>query len=87
MAASSSPRPVINFISGNAGKLREVRAILEPAIEIRSQALDIEEIQGTIEEVTEAKCRRAADMVNGPVLVDDTSLCFRALNGLPGPYM
>jgi inosine triphosphate pyrophosphatase len=87
MAETAPSRPVVNFITGNAGKLSEVRAILEPAIEVRSHTLDIEEIQGTIEEVTEAKCRKAADMINGPVLVDDTSLCFRALNGLPGPYM
>lgn len=25
--------------------------------------------------------------VNGPVLVEDTSLCFGAWDGLPGPYM
>jgi inosine triphosphate pyrophosphatase len=87
MSATACARPIVNFITGNAGKLREVKAILEPAIEVRSRALDIEEIQGTLEEVTEAKCRKAAIMVNGPVLVDDTSLCFAALNGLPGPYI
>lgn len=25
--------------------------------------------------------------VDGPVLVEDTCLCFKALEGLPGPYM
>ncbi|EPZ33598.1 Inosine triphosphate pyrophosphatase, partial [Rozella allomycis CSF55] len=25
--------------------------------------------------------------VNGPVITEDTSLCFNALNGLPGPYI
>ncbi|RYP48969.1 hypothetical protein DL768_005241 [Monosporascus sp. mg162] len=80
--------PVVNFITGNANKLAEVKAILEPAgIEVRSQALDLPEIQGTLEEVTRAKCRAAADLVGGPVLVDDTCLCFDALNGLPGPYI
>lgn len=53
--------PAVNFITGNANKLREVQAILEPAILVNSQAIDIEEIQGSIEEVTEAKCRKAAD--------------------------
>lgn len=53
----------INFITGNSNKLREVKAILEPAIEVRSQSLDIEEIQGTVEEVTIAKTRKAADYV------------------------
>lgn len=57
--------PYVNFITGNANKLREVTAILEPDIEVRSQSLDLEEVQGTIEEVTESKCRRAADLVSG----------------------
>jgi inosine triphosphate pyrophosphatase len=77
----------VNFITGNANKLREVKAILEPEIEVRSQALDLDELQGSIEEVTKSKCSRAANLVNGPVLVDDTSLCFNALGGLPGPYI
>lgn len=53
----------VNFITGNANKLREVKAILEPEIEVRSEALDLEEVQGTIEEVTISKCRRAAELV------------------------
>lgn len=53
----------VNFITGNANKLTEVKAILEPEIEVLSQPVDLEEVQGTIEEVTEYKCRRAADLV------------------------
>ncbi|KAL6849731.1 nucleoside triphosphate pyrophosphohydrolase ham1 [Amphichorda felina] len=77
----------VNFITGNANKLREVKLILEPAIEVRSQAIDVEEVQGTIEEVTKSKCRKAAELTNGPVLVEDTALCYNALGGLPGPYI
>jgi inosine triphosphate pyrophosphatase len=33
------------------------------------------------------KARIAAKEVGGPVLVEDTSLHFNALNGLPGPYI
>lgn len=54
----------VNFITGNANKLREVKLILEPAIEVRSQAIDVEETQGTIEEVTKSKCRKAAELVS-----------------------
>ncbi|EQB53291.1 Ham1 family protein [Colletotrichum gloeosporioides Cg-14] len=79
--------PVVNFITGNANKLREVKAILEPAIAVQSQAIDLDEVQGTVEEVTIAKCRKAANTVQGPVLVEDTCLCFKALNDLPGPYI
>ena len=55
--------PRINFITGNAHKLREVKAMLEPEIEVQNQNLDLEEVQGTIEEVSKSKCRRAAETV------------------------
>lgn len=32
------------------------------------------------------KCRIAAKLVSGAVMVEDTSLCFNALGGLPGRY-
>ncbi|KAG9258332.1 inosine triphosphate pyrophosphatase-like protein [Emericellopsis atlantica] len=78
----------LNFITGNANKLREVKFVLDPAgIEVRSQSIDIEEVQGTVEEVTKSKCKKAAETVNGPVLVEDTALCYKALGDLPGPYI
>lgn len=60
---ASQATHVVNFITGNKNKLGEVKAILEPAIEVRSQALDLIEVQGTLEEVTIAKCRAAAEQV------------------------
>jgi len=106
MGTAVETPPIVNFITGNANKLREVKAILEPAIEVRSRNIDLDEQQGSIEDVAKAKCKKAAEMVRvdspatlgarvpnyhvqikGPVLVEDTGLCFNALNGLPGPYM
>lgn len=58
--------PMVNFITGNKNKLSEVKAILEPTIEVRSEALDLIEVQGTLEEVTIAKCRAAAEQVRLP---------------------
>jgi inosine triphosphate pyrophosphatase len=66
MSAPSAARHIVNFITGNANKLTEVKAILEPAIQVESQALDLIEIQGTMEDVTLDKCRRAADLVSLP---------------------
>ncbi|CAI7620477.1 unnamed protein product [Penicillium pancosmium] len=77
----------LNFITGNKNKLAEVRSILGDVIEVDSQTADIPEIQGTIEEIAEEKARRAAEVINGPVLVEDSSLEFSALKGLPGPYI
>ncbi|PMD28303.1 inosine triphosphate pyrophosphatase-like protein [Hyaloscypha hepaticicola] len=77
----------LNFITGNKNKLTEVKAILGDTVDLQSQSLDLVEIQGTIEEISVDKCRRAAEAVNGPVLVEDTCLCFNALKELPGPYI
>ncbi|MCJ1433802.1 nucleoside triphosphate pyrophosphohydrolase ham1 [Xylographa pallens] len=77
----------INFITGNRNKLVEVEAILGATVDLHSASLDLVEIQGTIEEISLDKCRRAAAALNGPVLVEDTCLCFNALQGLPGPYI
>ncbi|KAF5560637.1 Ham1 family [Fusarium phyllophilum] len=77
----------INLITGNANKIADIKAILAPGITVRNQSLELPEIQGSIEEITIAKCRRAAEMVGGPVVVDDTALCFNAMNGMPGPYI
>jgi inosine triphosphate pyrophosphatase len=59
-----SPLPThLNFITGNANKLAEVQAILAGVIELRNQNVDLVEIQGTVEEVTTDKARRAAEVV------------------------
>ena len=63
MATPNAARHIVNFITGNANKLGEVKAILEPAIRVDSQTLDLIEIQGTLNDVTLDKCRRAADLV------------------------
>ena len=86
----------LNFITGNKHKLAEVRAILSGSVELRSEDLDLLEVQGTIEDVCIAKCKQAADQIKGPVLVEDTCLIFNALSrsdkagqkiDLPGPYI
>ncbi|DBA02895.1 TPA: hypothetical protein N0F65_005922 [Lagenidium giganteum] len=82
-------KPVITFVTGNRNKLSEVIAILgnDFPFELRNQAVDLPELQGEPEEIAKQKCRLAAAQIKGPVLVEDTSLCFNALNGLPGPYI
>jgi len=79
----------IVFVTGNAGKLREVREILAQGtpVEMESRDLDLPEIQGTTQQVATEKCRRAAELIGGPVITEDTALCFAAMNGLPGPYI
>lgn len=71
--------------------LVQVVSILEKGeklpCEIVAQSLDLPELQGEPEEIAKQKCRIAAQQVKGPVMVEDTSLCFNAMGGLPGPYI
>ena len=59
------PPTELNFITGNANKLAEVQAILSSTpVQLQSQNVDLVEIQGTIEEISKDKARRAADAVS-----------------------
>ena len=51
------------FVTGNPNKVIEVNAILGDKIAIKPLALDIPEIQGTLEEIAADKCRRASKIV------------------------
>ncbi|RLN40174.1 hypothetical protein C2845_PM01G40910 [Panicum miliaceum] len=122
MSAAGRVLPkAVTFVTGNAKKLEEVRAILGSSIPFQSLKLDREtllsfcpaasvalprlqpyttsirssregfrtrvsvpELQGEPEDISKEKARMAASQVNGPVLVEDTCLCFNALKGLPG---
>lgn len=79
----------ITFITGNAKKLEEVIQILGADFprKIQSKKLDLLELQGDINEISILKAKEAHKHVLGPVIVEDTALCFNALNGLPGPYI
>lgn len=57
------PLEQLNFITGNQNKLAEVKAILGDIVPLQSQSLDLTEIQGTIEDISKDKCRRAAAIV------------------------
>jgi non-canonical purine NTP pyrophosphatase (RdgB/HAM1 family) len=74
------------FITGNQHKADYLARIL--GIELEHQSLELDEIQSVdpIEIVTH-KVKLAYDIVKAPVLIEDTSLCFNALDGLPGPFV
>lgn len=61
--------------------------IVGSGYELTSTKVDLPEYQGEIDHISREKCRAAAKHVHGPVIVEDTSLCFNALGGLPGPYI
>ncbi|XP_055375718.1 inosine triphosphate pyrophosphatase [Condylostylus longicornis] len=79
----------LTFVTGNAKKLQELIAILGPDFprKLESRKIDLPELQGEIDEICKKKCKEAVQKVKGPVLVEDTCLCFNSLKGLPGPYI
>ena len=52
-----------------------------------SQDVDLPEYQGEPDDICIQKCKEASKVIQGPVLIEDTCLCFNALGGLPGPYI
>jgi hypothetical protein len=58
-------RQSLVFVTGNANKLAEVQAILGDSVpSLTNKALDLPELQGTIEEITLDKARRAAEQAS-----------------------
>ena len=77
--------------SGNAGKLRELGALLAPlGIELLAQSQlgigDAEEPHPTFVENAIAKARHAARASGLPALADDSGICVDALGGAPGVH-
>jgi XTP/dITP diphosphohydrolase len=73
----------LTFITGNANKADQLGRYLSFSVE--HTKLDIPEIQSLdLEEVATEKAKAAYAILGTPVLVEDTALTFKALNGLPG---
>jgi len=77
--------------SGNAGKLREIAAMLDGlAISVRTQAdfavSAVEETGTTFVENAIIKARHAARASGRPALADDSGIAVDALGGAPGVY-
>ena len=75
--------------SGNDGKLREFRRLLEPlGIEVVAQGelgiAETDEPHPTFVENALAKARHASRISRLPALADDSGVCVAALSGVPG---
>ena len=74
------------FATSNKNKLAEAQQIL--GIELEGTSLDIPEIQSLDHhEVAKQKALDYFNQLNKPLFIEDTSLSFTALNGLPGSYI
>jgi inosine triphosphate pyrophosphatase len=74
------------FVTGNKEKFIEVKGILQ-GFEIKQLDIDLPELQGEPEVVVKEKAKLACEKTGKTIFVEDTSLCFNALNGLPGVYV
>ncbi len=75
----------------NAGKLREITALVEPfgIACVGAAELDLPEPEETgvsFIDNAELKARSAADLSGLPALADDSGLCVDALGGMPGIF-
>ena len=73
------------FITGNKGKLAEVQSILR---NVEALDIDLPEVQSLdVYEIIRAKLEEARKHHFGEFIVEDTSLYFEGLKGLPGPLI
>ena len=82
----------IIFATGNEGKMKEVRMILEdlglPVLSLRDAGItaDVEENGTTFEENAQIKAKTIMEMTGALVLADDSGLEVDALDKEPGIY-
>ena len=79
------------FASHNAGKINEIKELLQPfGINVKSaldiELPDVEETGSTFAENSLLKSQTIAELTGLPCIADDSGLCVDALNGAPGVY-
>lgn len=76
---------MLYFITGSKNKFEEVKAVLP---QVEQLVIDLPEIQEVdAHEIIKAKLAEATKHHGGEFIVEDTSLYFAGLNGLPGPLI
>ncbi|KAI5139023.1 Ham1 family protein [Nematocida ausubeli] len=78
---------MITIVTGSPRKRKEISSYIKDRIEYTFIAKDLDEIQGTSEEIIRNKAKAAHEIVQGPVVVEDYSLYIQKLSGFPGPYV
>ncbi len=73
------------FITGNKGKFEEVHAVIPSLEQLDIDLIEIQEVNP--HKIIQAKLIAAFEYHQGEFLVEDTSLDFECLNGLPGPLI
>lgn len=82
----------IHYVTSNVTKFEEAQHILvdehhKGHFTFIHSPIHLTEIQGTTEEIAFHKVKEAYSILKKPVIIDDISVSFPCLNGLPGPYI
>ena len=76
----------VTFITGNQSKADYLAKYL--GLPVEHVKVNLDEIQSLdLKEIVEHKVRQAYAKIQKPVIVEDVSLEFEALGGLPGPFI
>ncbi len=76
----------VTFITGNQNKADHLAKFL--GIDVAHQKVELDEIQSSDpHDIVRHKVLQAYEILKTPVLVEDVSLGFAALDGLPGPFV
>jgi non-canonical purine NTP pyrophosphatase (RdgB/HAM1 family) len=76
----------ITFITGNPHKAEVFAKYMGQ--EIKHQKIDLDEIQSMdLREITAHKLKQAYNLVNAPVLVEDSGCAMDAFGKFPGPFI
>lgn len=73
------------FITGSTDKFAEAKAILGDVEQLNEELSEIQEIDA--KKIIAAKLDKARELRDGEFIVEDTSLYFDCLCGLPGPLI
>lgn len=74
------------YVTGNKKKFEEASLALAP-LPLEQVDLELQEIQGTSEEILQDKALKAWRILKKPFIVEDVSFEIEALGGMPGPYI
>jgi len=73
------------FVTCNKGKVREFKQILSHKVEVEQLAIDYPELRSDDpEEIARLAAKQLADKLGKAVVVEDSGLFIKALNGFPG---
>jgi non-canonical purine NTP pyrophosphatase (RdgB/HAM1 family) len=76
----------ITYITGNKKKAEYLANLLD--FPILHHKVDLDEIQSMdLRKIVKHKVRQAYGIIKKPVIVEDTTLEFKGLGGLPGPFI